>query len=264
VQGVILIGMQRFVRERFGDEFWRTIEGEVNISGRVYLPSQSYPISEVDAVVASLSRHSGMTVPMVLESVGDYVAPDMLGAFANAIEPQWTLLDVLLHSERIVERGALKYGIKLANPPVHARTGSNGEIVLAYRSTWRICPFIKGLVRGLGAVMDQPVIIDEIRCMTTGSSSCELAVKPERTRPARGRMASNPSVGPKSVDRPSSLPPSISQSRHEPRSAPGQPPSGKSDRHTPLPPKPDMPAGRTSNVPPEPDFGAFGPSNRRR
>jgi predicted hydrocarbon binding protein len=263
VQGVILIGMQRFVRERFGDEFWRTVEAEVNISGRLYLPSQRYPISEVDAVVASVSRHSGMTVPMVLESVGDYVAPDMLGAYANMIEPQWTLLEVLLHSEAIVERAAKKFGITFANSPVRGRAGANGEIVLAYQSSWRICPFLKGLVRGLGAVMDLPVSIEEIRCMTRGSASCELVVKAERSR-SRGRMASVPGSGsiapPKMpADRASSLP-------SAPRSIPGQPPSSKSERHTPLPPKPDMPAGRTSNLPPlpEPDFSGMGPGNRRR
>lgn len=258
MQGVILIGIQRFARERFGADFWRNVEADVNIAGRLYLPSQSYPMSEVDAVIGSVSRHSGMTIPLVLESIGDYVAPDMLGAYASMIEPQWNLLDVLLRSEAIVERAALKHGIKLANTPVQGRPGSNGEIMLAYRSPWRICPLIKGLVRGLGAHMDQPVTIEEIRCMSTGSSSCELAVKVERTRPARPRMASVPSnfgvVRPSSPDRNSSLPPSPSASfRPDSRSTPGLPASNRFDRNTPLPPEPAFTTTRTTNLPPAPD-----------
>jgi hypothetical protein len=270
VQGVILIGIQRFVRERFGADFWRMVETDVNIAGRLYLPSQSYPMSEVDAVIGSVSRYSGMTIPLVLESIGDYVAPDMLGVYSGMIEPQWSLLDVLLRSEAIVERAALKHGIKLANSPVQGRAGSNGEIMLAYRSPWRICPLIKGLVRGIGAHMNEPVAIEEIRCMSTGSPSCELAVKVERTRQAsRPRMASVPgSTQGMKPDRASSLPPSPTQSRPDTRSTPGMA-APKFDRHTPLPPEPSFMANRTSNTPPAPDsdMGALGrdlPAPRRR
>jgi predicted hydrocarbon binding protein len=269
VQGVILIGIQRFVRERFGADFWRVVESEVNIAGRLYLPSQSYPMSEVDAVISSVSRHSGMTVPLVLESIGDYVAPDMFAAYASLIDPQWNMLDILLHSESIIERGALKHGIKLAHSPVHARAGANGEMILAYQSPWRICQLVKGIVRGLGAHLKQPVAIDEIRCAAMGSSNCEWAVRVERIRPARSRMASVPGgVGiVKSnsfdrADRPSSLPPSP---RPDLKSSPGNQGSYNYDRNTPLPPEPTYATSRTTNLPPAPDSDLGSPfGNRRR
>ena len=274
VQGVILLGVQRFARERFGPDFWRMVENDVNIAGRLYLPSQSYSMSEVDSVIGSVSRHSGMSVPLVLESIGDYVAPDMFGVYASLIDPQWNLLDVLLRSETIVERAALKHGIKLANTPVQGRAGSNGEMILAYRSPWRICQLIKGLVRGLGAHMDQPVSIEEVRCMSTGGPSCEFAVKVERMRPTRTRMASAPggtgfgkSGSGERAERVSSLPPSTS--RGDTRSTPGLAAPIRFDRHTPLPPEPQFTTTRTSNFPPpaDSDLGAFGPDfpgNRRR
>jgi len=211
-----------------------------------------------------------MTVPLVLESVGDYVAPDMLGAYANMIEPQWTLLDVLLRSEAIVERAALRHGIKLANPPLQGRVGGNGEILLAYQSTWRICPFIKGLVRGLGAQMNEPVTIEEVCCMSGGSPLCEFAVKAERGRVARQRMSSITggmgalrSASGERVDRVSSLPPAPSPlPRADARSSPGQSPPNRTDRNTPIPPRPEIPKARTTNPPPpfDPDI----PALRRR
>ncbi|HRI64088.1 MAG TPA: heme NO-binding domain-containing protein [Polyangium sp.] len=272
MQGVILLGIQRFVRDRFGADFWRAVESEVNIVGRLYLPSQSYPMSEVDAVISSVSRHSGMTVPLVLESIGDYVAPDMFGAYANLLEPQWDMLDILLHSEAIVERAALKHGIKMANSPLQARAGSNGDVILAYQSPWRICQLVKGIVRGLGAHMDQPVSIDEIRCSAMGSPTCEWSVRVERIRPTRSRMASVPGgVGiVKSnafdrVDRPSSLPPSP---RGDMKSSPGHHQPYPHERHTPLPPEPSYSTSRTTNIPPASDSGAGGAGspfgNRRR
>jgi hypothetical protein len=275
VQGVILLGVQRFARERFGPDFWRMVESDVNTSGRLYLPSQTYPMSEVDAVIGSVSRHSGMTVPLVLESIGDYVAPDMFGAYASLIDPQWNLLDVLLRIEAIVERAALKHGIKLANSPLEGRAGSNGEMVLSYQSPWRICPLIKGLVRGLGAHLNQPVTIDEVRCMSTGSSACEFAVKVQLARPARQRMGSVPdrmgfgkSNPGERLDRASSLPPAPSP-RPDTRSAPGLLAPHRFDRNTPMPPEPSIPPARPSNPPPpfDSDSGPGGydtPGHRRR
>lgn len=279
MQGVILIGVQRFVRERFGADFWRMVEADVNTTGRVYLPSQAYPMSEVDAVIGSVSRHSGMTVPLVLESIGDYVAPDMLGAYASLIDPHWELPDVLLRADAIVERAALKHGVKLANTPLQGRAGSSGEMILAYRSPWRICALIKGIVRGLGAHMNQPVVIDEIRCMSSGSPSCEMAVRVERARPMRQRMASVPtgisslkSNPGERVDRASSLPPAptaFPSPRPDTRSTPGIPAPQRFDRNTPLPPEPTFMTNRTTKMPPPPDSD-FGmpdndtPPNRRR
>lgn len=274
MQGVILLGIQRFVRERFGSDFWRQVESEASITGRLYLPSQFYPIVEVDSVIGSVSRHSGMSIPMVLESIGDYIAPDMLGAYASLIDPQWNMLDVLLHSEAIVERGALKHGIKLTNTPVEGRPGLNGEIVLTYHSSWRICQLIKGLVRGLGAHMEQPVLIDEIRCMSANSSVCEFAVKVERVRPSRQRMASAPNgmgMGKSTPgDRPSSLPPSPGHfPRVDTRSTPGlaAPRTQRYESPTPLDSTP--PPKRTTNMPPAPDsdsgsFSLDSLKNRRR
>jgi hypothetical protein len=274
VQGVILLGVQRFARERFGPEFWRMVETDVNLAGRLYMPSQSYPMSEVDAVIGSVSRHSGMSVPLVLESIGDYVAPDMFGAYASLLDPQWNLLDVLLRAEAIVERGALKHGIKLANTSVQGRAGTNGEMILTYRSPWRICQLIKGLVRGLGAHMEQPVNIEEVRCASMGSPSCEFAVKVERVRPARQRLASvpdrmgiaksNPGERP---DRVSSLPPSPSMFP-DTKSAPGLANPKRFDSNAPLPPDPGFTPTRTTNLPPPPDydvgFSGRDPSGNRR
>jgi len=274
MQGVILLGAQRFVRNRFGGDFWRIVETEANVVGRLYLPSQSYPTAEVDSVIGSVSRHSGMTIPMLLESIGDYIAPDVLGAYASLLDPQWDLLDVLLHSDAIVERGALKHGVKLLNSPIQGRPGTNGDVVLTYHSPWRICQLIKGLLRGLGAHMEQPVLIDEMRCVLANSSECEFLVKVERVRPSRQRMASVPTGlgGSRSNpgDRPSSLPPSPGHfPRPDTRSTPGLTAPQPNRYESPAPADPTQVPKRTTNIPPagDSDSGVFSVDsfkNRRR
>jgi hypothetical protein len=162
----------------------------------------------------------------------------------------------------------------LTSTPIEGRPGTNGEIFLKYHSPWRICQLIKGLVRGLGAHMDQPVLIDEIRCMAANSPVCEFAVKVERIRQSRQRMASVPmGLGDsKSAPsaRPSSLPPSPTHfSRADARSAPGlgAPASQRYDFSTPV--DPAQSSRRPTNTPPAPesDSGSYSLDslkNRRR
>ncbi|HMY21022.1 MAG TPA: heme NO-binding domain-containing protein [Polyangium sp.] len=275
MQGVIILGTQRFVRERFGAEFWRMVDIDANLGNRLYLPSQCYPMADVDAVISSVSRHSGMTIPMVLESVGDYVAPDLLAAYSGIIDPQWGLLDILLHGEAIIERAALRHGNPLPHSLIEARVGKEGEIIVAYQGPWRICPLVKGIFRGLGAHLNQPATVDELRCVSAGSRICEWGVKVERARAMRPRMTSVTGVGivrTNLTDRPSSLPPAPAPTplpRFDTKSSPGIPTPYRPERHTPLPPEPTYGTTRKTNLPPSFDSdneksGQDPQGNRRR
>ncbi|WP_153819363.1 heme NO-binding domain-containing protein [Polyangium spumosum] len=184
--GVILLGFQNYVRDRLGEELWRTVQTEAGVAGRVYLPSQSYPGEELQALVSSLSRLTGMTMPLVLESFGDKLAAELLRVYGGLLDPRWRVLDVLIHSEELVERMAQRNGDITPQSPLTGRWGKDGEVILSYQSHLKHCALIKGIVRGMGANLEQPVLIEEIRCMLTGATACELAVRLERTQQAQG------------------------------------------------------------------------------
>ncbi|MDC3983767.1 heme NO-binding domain-containing protein [Polyangium jinanense] len=179
--GVILLGFQNYVRERLGEELWRTIRNEAGVAERVYLPSQTYPGEELHALATSMSRLTGMSPALVLESFGDKLASELLRVYGNLVDPRWRVLDVLVHSEELIERMAQRSGDLAPHSPVTARWGRDGEVVLVYQSHLKGCALIKGVVRGLGANLEQPVLVDENRCMLAGAPTCEMAVKLERT-----------------------------------------------------------------------------------
>lgn len=184
VLGVILLGFQNFVRERLGEELWHTVRKDAGIGDRVYLPAQSYPGEDLYALVSSVSRLSGMSTPLVLESFGDTLASDLLRVYGGLLDPKWRMLDVLVHSEQLVEQMAQRIG-EIATPsPLAGRWGKDGEVLLVYQSRLKLCALIKGIVRGLGANLEQPVVFEELRCMHAGSTACELSVKLERTQHA--------------------------------------------------------------------------------
>jgi len=180
VQGVILVGLRKFVRERLGDGTWRTVQEEAGVTDRVYLPVHAYPDEELIDLVASISRLTGMSTALVLESFGDYIVGDLLKAYSSLIDPSWKLLDILTHCDELVARVNRRHGGGTTVVPVKARVGLSGEVVLIYSSSLRLCALLKGVVRGLGSHLEQPVVLEEICCAQAGASACEIAVRLER------------------------------------------------------------------------------------
>lgn len=218
VLGVILLGFQNYVRERLGEELWRTVQNEAGVVDRVYLPSQTYPGEELTALVTSVSRLTGMSTPLVLESFGDKLAAELLRMFGGLLDPKWRVLDVLVHSEELVERMAQRSGDLAPQSPITGRWGREGEVVLIYQSHLRNCALVKGIVRGIGANLEQPVLFEESRCMSAGATACELAVRLERaqqlterarrlTPPAMSRSALKAALFADRTDTPSVPPP---------------------------------------------------------
>lgn len=180
VQGVILVGLRKFVRERLGDGVWRSVQEEAGVADRVYLPVHAYPDDELVALVASVSRLTGMPTALVLESLGDYLVGDLLKTYSTVLDPSWKMLDLVSHCDEIFERASRRHGCDTTPVPVKARPGLNGEVVLVYSSPLELCALVKGIVRGLGSHLEQPVVLDEICCTANGASACEIAVRLER------------------------------------------------------------------------------------
>ncbi len=193
MQGVILVGLRKFVRERLGDGVWRTVQEEAGVTDRVYLPVHAYPDEELAALVTSISRLTGMSTALVLESFGDYIVGDLLKTYSSVLDPSWKMLDLVAHCDEIFERASRRHGGDASAVPVKARPGPSGEVVLVYSSPLKLCALVKGIVRGLGSHLEQPVLLDEICCTANGASTCEIAVRLERApregeRGARRRM----------------------------------------------------------------------------
>ncbi|UQA62446.1 heme NO-binding domain-containing protein [Polyangium aurulentum] len=180
MQGVILVGLRKFVRERLGDGIWRTVQEEAGVTDRVYLPVHAYPDEELIALVESVSRVTGMSTALVLESFGDYIVGDLLKVYSSVLDPSWKMLDILTHCDEIMARANRRHYSGTPVMPVKARLGSGGDVVLIYSSPLRLCALLKGVVRGLGSHLEQPVVLEEICCAQAGANACEIAVRLER------------------------------------------------------------------------------------
>ena len=177
MHGLILSELKRFAEAGNGNGAWPQLLREAGLSGRTYVAGETYPDSELTAIVGATARHRGADVQSVLEQFGEFVAPTLMTVYKPYIKPEWKTLDMLEHTENNIHR-AVRLRDPLAVPPrLQVRRVSPTEVVVIYESERKLCALAKGIARGVSKYYGERIEINELTCMLKGKPTCTIAIK---------------------------------------------------------------------------------------
>lgn len=192
MQGIILLGFRRFVLDRYSNSTWLRAQESAGLAGTIYLPVQSYPASELNALVAAIARMTKSDPQKLLESFGEFLAPDLLRTYAMLLDPRWKLLDILANAGPILRRiGALRHDSRPA-PDIQSAWRYRNEVALSFSMRQPLCSMVSGIIQGFAAHLNEPVRIVPSTCTRLGQSRCGLSVKTVAP-PVRVRRSASPS-----------------------------------------------------------------------
>jgi predicted hydrocarbon binding protein len=176
MHGIIFSALKKYVRTRLGDEAWTNLRTAAGLADRVYLPVQTYPDAEIDALIQTVASLSGITNDQLLHDFGRSMVPDFLTVYRPLLQPDWRTLDVLEHIEKKIHP-AVRTNNPGANPPALEieRTAEN-HVVIKYRSERQWCALGRGLIQGIADHYGEKVTIGEETCQQRGQETCEIAV----------------------------------------------------------------------------------------
>jgi hypothetical protein len=93
------------------------------------------------------------------------------------LKREWRTLDVIEHTEETIHR-VVRMRQPGAQPPLlRAERTSPNEVVLFYDSPRRLCAVARGIGRGVANHFQEPIVIEERRCMHRGDPGCVIAYK---------------------------------------------------------------------------------------
>jgi len=162
--------LRTFTEETCGPTAWNDALTTATLGPRVYLPITSYPDDELVAIVAALATMTQQTVPQLLESFGEHIAPHLIAMYRHLLKPHWRTLDVLEHAERTAHR-AVRVEQPGALPPyLEASRQSECVVTIRYNSARRLCHVAKGIIRGLSRSFGESVDL-------TSGSACIVAMR---------------------------------------------------------------------------------------
>ena len=177
MHGIFFFELKKYVEARMGSDAWLHLLRAAGLQDRVYSPLEIYPDREAMALLEAASERSGRSQQALLEDFGTYVAPHLLHMFRAIIRPEWTAMDVLEHTERLIH-SAVRMRHPGASPPrLYVERPSPEEIRIEYRSARRLCAFGKGIIRGIARHYREDVQIDEPTCVYRGDPYCTIRVR---------------------------------------------------------------------------------------
>jgi len=136
-----------------------------------------YPDEVFDAQVAYYGNQTGRTAPEILEDFAEAMVPGLLEVYGFVIDPNWTVLDFLENTEKIIHRGVRLYSPRARPPAIKAERIAPDEVAIIYNSPRRLCMVAKGIIRGAGTSYGADLDLIEDRCMLRGDSECYIRVR---------------------------------------------------------------------------------------
>ena len=183
MHGVILLEFQRFVDARQGSAAWKDLIQAAGLTNPVYLPTQLYPDADLFSIVAAWSRKTGQEPSRILEDFGACIVPALATLYSALIDADWTLLDLLEHTESTIHRVVRIRAPGAAPPQIKCRRLSLHEAEVVYTSDRKLCAMARGIIRGLSVLYEEEATVEEPECMLKGQPVCRILVKTGAPKP---------------------------------------------------------------------------------
>ena len=176
MNGLIFMEVKKFVIATLGDHAWHKVVHTAGVPSRLYVPVADYPDEELVALLTTLSSTMGKPTPAMVEDLGAFIAPDLLGMFAYLIHRDWKTIDLIANTEETIHEVLRRAGTKTNPPVLQSQRLSPQEVLVTYTSPRKLCALAKGIAQGVATHYGERITITELTCMLQGGSMCELLI----------------------------------------------------------------------------------------
>ncbi|HLZ62445.1 MAG TPA: heme NO-binding domain-containing protein [Ktedonosporobacter sp.] len=180
MQGLIFVTWEKFLTERFGDDFFQAYRKTIGETvATAPLASRVYDDATLLAGVGAACKLSGKKADTLLREYGSYF---MLNSLTRHL---CAYLLTLVHSgkELLLVMSQAHHQLSRTpdglTPPLfgyEALPGDPEGFVLIYDSPRKLCSLLLGTIEGAAALFDEKVRVVEQTCMHKGASACRFKV----------------------------------------------------------------------------------------
>ncbi|HNI11096.1 MAG TPA: heme NO-binding domain-containing protein, partial [bacterium] len=161
MHGIVFLELRKFVEQNMGKDGWRNLLKQTEIEVDHYMPSQTYPDSELYALVASACSMTGQPVNAILEAFGKFMVPNLVSVYGAFIDRKWGLIDVLENIDKTIHNVVRRKNPGALPPALETHRIDIDRIEIVYRSERKMCSLGKGLILGLSELYRQNISYEE-------------------------------------------------------------------------------------------------------
>jgi hypothetical protein len=156
VHGSIFYLLKKFVVSLYSEDVWKQF---LVASGKdadfEFTITESYPLADIDRIVAAASQHSGHSVHQLQEIFGEWLVPDLFKVYSTYLRRDWRTWEVLVNTEQVMH-GAVRKLNSTANPPVlHVSEIVGNQLTIDYKSQRKMGSLAVGIIRGIAKYYEE-------------------------------------------------------------------------------------------------------------
>jgi len=177
--GIIFTFLKEYVEQRHGgQETWRTLlKATTGQAYKLYLPVVDYPDKEIVALAKTASKALNIPLVDVLEDFGSYVGPRLMSFYPMYLKDDVdNSFDMIIHAGANIHDAIHRHNPERKPPQLSAYKESDSELIIHYHSHRKLCPVVRGIVRGLGDRFNENLSVNETQCMHQGAGECIIKV----------------------------------------------------------------------------------------
>jgi predicted hydrocarbon binding protein len=138
---------------------------------------QDYADEEILALVQTASNALNVPIPAVLEDFGAYVGPQLLEFYHMYIkDKQPNTFTIIESAGSSIHDVIHKHNPNRKPPKLSAKRLKPNVLMVNYQSERKLCPVVRGIIRGLGEKFGERFDIHETQCMHKGADHCIMQV----------------------------------------------------------------------------------------
>ncbi len=176
--GVIFHFLRDYVIERHGgQDTWQALLEAQGYKYKMYFPVQDYADEEIVNLVQTASKALNVPIPDVLEDFGSYVGPRLLSFYHMYIKDKnMKTFDIIEVAGSSIHDVIHAHNKNRKPPKLSAHRESPDTLIVHYQSHRKLCPVVRGIIRGMGEKFNEKFDIQETQCMYDGADECVMRV----------------------------------------------------------------------------------------
>ena len=181
MHGIVLSGLKDFVIEEYDEQAWEDIHEAAGLRKRLYVPVTTYPDEVVLELVDAAAELTGLEVPALLRAFGQFLVPQLLSTYGVHVDREWTGFELIANVETYIHEALRAKSISTFSPPaLRTQRLDDRRVAVAYESDRGLCALARGLLEGVADYYDEPLFVEQRRCVHAGAPRCVFVVTRER------------------------------------------------------------------------------------
>ncbi|WP_420598226.1 heme NO-binding domain-containing protein [Neptuniibacter sp.] len=175
MKGVIFNVLEEMVIKKCGMQVWNEILYTQNLDG-IYTAGESYPDSELFALVTEISSQTKIPAEELVGSYGEFLFAQLAERYPLFLENKPDLRGFLKSVDSVIHIEVKKLYSNPSLPKFEYEDLPDGRLLMRYHSPRKLCILAEGLIRGASSTYHTPINIEHKICCHKGDPHCDLII----------------------------------------------------------------------------------------